>query len=70
MYELRLGAGLDANWKEYLSAERLVRESESLTCVRIKVQDQSALFGVLKKVRDLAVPLISLNEIEEAEGSK
>jgi len=68
VYEIRLGAALDESWGDYFQAQEIARESGSCCRIRVQVRDQSELFGILKKVRDIAVPLISLCEIESSGG--
>ncbi|MDQ6806484.1 MAG: hypothetical protein M3065_16300 [Actinomycetota bacterium] len=58
-YELRLQGHLDARWASHLEAESLVNELDGTSTV-LAVADQAALHGLLHKVRDLGLPLISV----------
>lgn len=63
-YELRLQGHLGARWAAQLHAASLVNEPDGTTTVRIRVIDQAALHGVLQKIRDLGLPLISITPSE------
>ncbi len=54
-YELRLKGHLDARW-----AERFSHDSDGTTLLAGLVVDQAALYGVLRQVRDLGLPLLSV----------
>lgn len=63
-YEIRLKGHLGDDWADLLGAQNLVRESEDITLLICFLPDQAALFGILKKVRDLGIPLLSVKQIE------
>ncbi len=63
-YEIRLKGHLDDEWAELLGTLVLVHEATDITCLICSVTDQAALFGILRKVRDLGIPLLSVNRIE------
>lgn len=59
LYEITLRGQLDDAWATWFGgAAIVVRDGD--TVVTCRVRDQSALHGVLKKVRDLGIPLVSL----------
>ncbi|MBZ0277650.1 MAG: hypothetical protein K8I60_16000 [Anaerolineae bacterium] len=63
-YEIRIKGHLDdrrAGWFEGLT---ITRESNGATRLTGTVADQAALHGLLRKVRDLGMPLLSVNRIE------
>lgn len=63
-YEIRIKGHLDdrrAGWFEGLT---ITRESNGATRLTGTVVDQAALYGLLRKVRDLGMPLLSVNRIE------
>lgn len=62
-YEIRLKGHLDLQWGEQLGVPDLIHESDGTTILRGIAADQSALHGVLQRIRDLALPLISVNQI-------
>jgi hypothetical protein len=63
-YEIRLGAHLDARWAAAFDGLDLRHENDGTTTLYGPVVDQAALHGVLSRVRDLAVPLISVNQVD------
>jgi hypothetical protein len=63
-YEIRLEGLLGDCWADWFGALALVRDGEGVTLLICSVTDQAALFGILKKVRDLGMPLLSLNRME------
>ncbi len=63
-YEIRLKGHLDARWADWFDGLSLVHETDGTTVIQGPVIDQSALHGLLRKVRDLDLPLISVTRIE------
>lgn len=59
-YDIRLRGHLDLVWAERLGVETLVHEAGGITLLRVVAADQAALHGLLQRVRDLGVPLISV----------
>jgi hypothetical protein len=66
-YELRIMGHLDDCWAERFEGLALNCESDGTTTLRGRVIDQSALHGLLAKVRDLGVTLISVNAVNDPE---
>lgn len=63
-YELRVEGHLDARWAAWFDGLTLTHETDGTTNLRGPVVDQAALHGLLQKIRDLGVPLISVTQIE------
>ena len=63
-YEIRLKGRLDGSWAEWLGGMSLTHASDGTTVLVAPVVDQAALHGLLQKLRDLGVTLISVNEDE------
>jgi hypothetical protein len=63
-YEIRLRGRLDARWAGWFDAASLTPDSDGTTVLRGQVADQAALHGLLQKVRDLGLPLISVTYLE------
>jgi hypothetical protein len=62
-YEIRVKGLLDAHWSEWF--EGLLVEAEGQdTVISGPIPDQAALHGVLAKVRDLGVPLLSVSQVD------
>ena len=60
LYEIRLKGHLDNRWADWFEGLTLTREDNGETLLSGPVVDQAALHGVLRKVRDLGMPLISV----------
>ena len=60
-YELRIGGHLDEHWSAWFHDLALSHNDDGTTTLRGAVPDQAALHGLLTKVRDLGLTLISLN---------
>ncbi len=59
-YELRLKGHLDARWAERFDGLNFTHERDGTTILSGPVVDQAALYGVLRHVRDLGLPLLSV----------
>ena len=66
-YEIRLKGHLQARWADWFDGLTLTRESDGTTVLRGSVVDQAALHGVLNRVRDLGMPLVSIARTEPAQ---
>ena len=63
-YEIRLKGHLDARWAAWFDGLTLSHDSDGTTIIRGPVADQAALHGLLQKVRDLGLPLVSVTQVE------
>ena len=63
-YELRIEGHLDEHWSAWFGGLTLIREDDGTTTLRGGVTDQAELHGLLTKLRDLGITLISLASIE------
>jgi hypothetical protein len=63
-YEIRLQGHLGTRWTAWFDGLSLTNESDGTTLISGLVADQAALHGLLQKVRDLGVPLISVKQIK------
>ena len=63
-YEIRLKGYLDARWTDWFEGLTITRADNGETVLRGPVVDQAALHGVLRKVRDLGLPLIAVNQVD------
>lgn len=64
-YELRLRGHLDGRWSSWFDGLAITHEADGTTTLRGGVRDQAELHGLLARVRDLGVPLISLTTVDE-----
>ena len=62
-YEFRLKGHLDDRWAAWFEGLTISREDNGETLLRGVLVDQAALHGVLRKVRDLGVPLIAVMQV-------
>jgi hypothetical protein len=63
-YEIRLKGHLDARWSTWFDGMRFTHASDGTTIISGPVADQAALHGLLSKVRDLGLPLLSVVHVE------
>lgn len=63
-YEIRLKGHLDEYWSEWLGGLTVTYDEQDNTLLAGPVVDQAELHGLLKKVRDLGLPLISVNPVQ------
>jgi hypothetical protein len=63
-YEIRLKGHLEARWVAWFDGLSLTHESDGTTVIHGPNVDQAALHGVLQKVRDLGLPLVSVTQVE------
>lgn len=59
-YEIRIKGHLDDRWSEWFEGLTITLEEDGNTLLTGPVIDQAALHGLLKKVRDLGMPLLSV----------
>ena len=62
-YEIRIQGHLGARWAAWFDGLRLRNETDGTTLIAGPVADQAALHGLLQKVRDTGLPLISVTQI-------
>lgn len=63
VYEIRIRGHLGQQWSDWFSGLAILLEEDGHTLLTGVVVDQAALHGILKKVRDLGMPLLSVNFI-------
>ncbi len=71
-FEIRIDGKLESRWKAMFKGLTLSIEDDRYTCLTVPVSDQAELFGVLRKMHDLGMTLLSVNpgkqEMDEANG--
>lgn len=60
-YQIRLKGHLSPQWADWFDEMSITLEDNGETLLTGPVADQAALYGLLRKVRDLGLPLLSLN---------
>ncbi len=63
-YEIRIKGHLDDRWAGWFEGLTIMLEENGDTLLTGPVVDQAALHGLLKKVRDLGIPLLSVNLVQ------
>jgi hypothetical protein len=69
LYEIRLKGHLDARWADQFEGMRFTYESDGTTILAGPVVDQAALHGLLRKVRDLVLPLVSVIRVDPKQAN-
>jgi hypothetical protein len=67
LYEIRLKGHIDARWAAWFDGLDLSHAADGSTVIHGPVIDQAALHGLLQKVRDIGVPLLSVTRIESGQ---
>jgi hypothetical protein len=63
-YEIRVEGELDARWSDWFEGLEVTSDASGQTIIRGPVADQAALHGLLARVRDLGLKLISVHPID------
>ncbi len=64
-YQIRIKGHLDDHWSEWLGGLTLAQLPDGTTTLTGEIVDRAALYGVLKKLDDMGLSLISVNEVKE-----
>ena len=70
VYQIRIKGHLGRQWTEWFGGLAITLEADGDTLLTGPVVDQAALHGLLKKVRDLGMPLISVNRVKSGEAEE
>ena len=68
-YEIRLQEGLDDHWESWFEGMALTQEPEGQTCLFGKLPDQAALLGVLRKIQEIGLTLLSVRRCGRSKSS-
>ena len=68
VYQIRLKGLLSHQWTEWFEGLTITLEEDGNTLLTGPVIDQAALHGLLKKVRDLGIPLLSVNRVNSSQA--
>jgi hypothetical protein len=68
VYEIRVKGNLDLRWSDWFDGFSITPVGTDETLLIGSVADQAALHGVLHKIRDLGLPLLTVQRLEEEGG--
>jgi hypothetical protein len=69
LHEIRVQGHLDERWADWLEGLAFTHESDGTTTLTGPLADQAALHGVLNRIRDLALPIVSVQRVATKEKS-
>ena len=69
IYQIRIKGHLGHEWTDWFEGLTITLEEDGDTLLTGPVVDQAALHGLLKKVRDLGMPLVSVSPLEHGPSS-
>lgn len=69
-YQIRVKGHLADRWSGWFDGLTLTRRSDGTSLLEGPVVDQAALHGLLQKVRDIGLPLVSVTRIEPDPGAE
>ncbi len=67
VYCLRIAGHLDPHWSAWFDGLELAYDTDGTTTITGPVADQAALHGLLRKIRDLGVPLLEITRVTTSE---
>jgi len=70
VYQIRLKGHLGREWTDWFDGLTITLEENGDTLLTGPVIDQAALHGLLKKVRDLGLPLVSVSPLEHGQADQ
>jgi len=65
--EIRVKGRIDEHWSDWFEGLTITHTEQDETILTGKVVDQASLYGLVAKLRDLGLPLISVNSVEVEE---
>lgn len=65
-YQIKVKGHLDPRWSEWFDGLSISHEADGSTLLSGLVVDQAALYGILLKLHDLNLPLLSVSRVESS----
>lgn len=69
-YEIRLAGQLDPRWSDWFEGFTLANDADGSATLSGPVTDQAALHGVLRRVHNLGITLISINTLDDGAATR
>jgi hypothetical protein len=69
-YEIRLSGRLHERWDAWFDGLTVMHRDDGTTVISGRLADQAALHGLLQRVRDLGLPLISVTELDPTDSER
>jgi hypothetical protein len=66
VYQIRIEGHLGREWADWFGGLSITVLENGETLLTVRVADQAALYGVLRKIRDIGMPLISVTRVAPA----
>jgi hypothetical protein len=70
VYQIRIKGHLGQQWTDWFDGLSITQEEDGNTLLNGSVIDQAALHGILEKIRDLGIPLLSVNSVGRQESKR
>jgi hypothetical protein len=67
-YHVRVQGELGPEWGQWFGAAAVTREDAGVTLLACDVADQAALHGLLRRLQDLGLPLVSITRLDPGEA--
>jgi hypothetical protein len=68
-YAIRVQGHLDSRWAAWFDGLSLAPEADGTTVIHGEIADQSALHGVLQRLRDIGLELVSVSRLERQQSA-
>ena len=68
IYQIRIQGQLSEQWTDWFEGLTITLEEDGNTLLTGPVVDQAAVHGLLKKIRDLGLPLLSINPVDPGQA--
>jgi len=69
-YEIRIQGHLASRWSAWFEGMEITAADDGSTLIRGQVADQAALHGLIERVRDLGLPLLSITDTDAETTTK